>query len=68
MAPTPQRQLKLTIQPLVEQILSEGQLSRQEYLQLTTAILSDYDVTDEQRRQINLIFDEVQTGRLKLLD
>ncbi len=68
MASTPQRQLNLNIQPLIDQILAGGQLSRQEYLLLTTAILSDYNVTDEQRRQINSIFDEVQTGRLKLVD
>ncbi|HEY9798477.1 MAG TPA: hypothetical protein V6D30_22785 [Leptolyngbyaceae cyanobacterium] len=68
MASTPQRPSNLNIQPIVDQILLGGQLSRQEYLQLTTAILSDYNVTDEERRQINSIFDEVQTGRLKLVD
>ncbi|MCA1992189.1 MAG: hypothetical protein LDL41_09115 [Coleofasciculus sp. S288] len=68
MASTPQRQSNPNLQLLIEQILAMGQLSRQEYLQLTTAILSDYNVTDEQRRQINLIFDEVQTGRLKVVD
>ena len=68
MASTPQRPSNLNIQPIVDQILLGGQLSRQEYLQLTTAILADYNVTDEERRQINSIFDEVQTGRLKLVD
>ena len=68
MALTPQRPSSLNIQQIVDQILSEGQLSRQEYLQLTTAILSDYNVTDEERRQINFIFDEVQAGRLTLVD
>ncbi len=68
MASTPQRQSSPNIQPLIDQILTGSQLSRQEYLLLTTAILSDYNVTDEQRRQINLIFDEVQTCRLKILD
>lgn len=68
MALTPQRPSSLNIQQIVDQILSGGQLSRQEYLQLTTAILSDYNVTDEERRQINFIFDEVQAGRLTLVD
>lgn len=68
MALTPQRPSSLNIQPIVDQILSGGQLSRQEYLQLTTAILSDYNVTDEERRQINFIFDEVQASRLTLVD
>jgi len=43
MASTPQRPSNLNIQPIVDQILLGGQLSRQEYLQLTTAILSDYN-------------------------
>ncbi|MGQ4648578.1 hypothetical protein [Lyngbya aestuarii] len=68
MAPTPQRQSNLNIQAKVDQILSEGQLARPEYLQMTTAILSDYNVTDEERRQINRIFDDVQAGRVKLVD
>ncbi len=68
MASTPQRQLKLNIQLMVDHVLSQSQLSRQDYIQLTTAILSDYNVTDEERRQINLIFDDVQTGRIKLVD
>lgn len=68
MASTPQHQLNLNIQLLVEKILSEGKLSRQEYLQMTRAILSDYNVTEEESRQINRIFDDVQTGSLKLVD
>ncbi len=68
MTSTPQRQLKLNIPLMVDHVLSQNQLSRQDYIQLTTAILSDYSVTDEERRQINLIFDDVQTGRIKLVD
>lgn len=68
MASTPQHQSNLNIQLLVEKILSEGKLSRQEYLQMTRAILSDYNVTEEESRQINRIFDDVQTGSLKLVD
>ena len=67
MASTRERQPNLNVQQMVDQILSAGQLSRQDYLNLTTVILSDYNVTDEQRRQINRIFDEVQTGQLKLV-
>jgi hypothetical protein len=43
-------------------------MNRQEHLQLTSAILSDYRITDEERRQINRVFDYIQTGRLKLVD
>lgn len=53
---------------MVEQILSLGQISRQEVILLTSAMLSDYELTDEDRRQINRIFDYINTGRLKTVD
>jgi hypothetical protein len=56
------------IKPAVEQILEAGQMSRQDHLHLTSAILSDHQMTDDERRQINRVFDYVQIGRLKLVD
>ncbi|NET62257.1 MAG: hypothetical protein F6K47_40970 [Symploca sp. SIO2E6] len=57
-----------TYNSIVDSILSTGQLSRLEHLQLVSTILSDYKVNDEQRSQINLIFDNLQTGRFQLVD
>lgn len=48
--------------------MESGQLSRQEHVQLTSVVLSDSKLSNEDRRQINLIFDYLQTGRLKLAD
>jgi hypothetical protein len=56
------------IKPTVERILEKGQINRQEHIQLTSAMLSDYQMTDEERRQINRVFDYLQIGRLKLED
>jgi hypothetical protein len=56
------------IPQMVERIIATGHMNRQEHLQLTSAILSDYRITDEERRQINRVFDYIQTGRLKLVD
>jgi hypothetical protein len=56
-----------TIEQIADRILRNGQLSRLEHLHLVTAILSDYRVTDKERRQINLIFDELQAGRIKFI-
>ncbi|CAA9240339.1 hypothetical protein AVDCRST_MAG92-1496 [uncultured Coleofasciculus sp.] len=67
MAGNSQGQSNLTIKQFVERILNIGQLSRLEHLQLVTTFLSDYKVTDEERNQINRVFDELQTGRLKLV-
>jgi hypothetical protein len=57
-----------TIQSVVEQIVSAGELTRWEHMQLTSTILADCKLTDEDRRYINRILDYVQIGRLKLVD
>ncbi|MBD3880454.1 hypothetical protein IFO70_01650 [Phormidium tenue FACHB-886] len=58
----------LIIQPLVARIIESGQMSRKEHVQLTSAILSDQHMTNEDRQQINRVFDYIQIGRLKLTD
>ncbi len=58
----------LTIKPLIEEIIASGKMSRQQHLQLASAVLADHHITEEERRQINRVFDYVQTGRLKLVD
>lgn len=68
MAVNSQGQSSQPIGLIVERIINSAQLSRQEYLQLVTTFLSDYKVTDEERRQINRIFDDLQIGRLKIVD
>jgi hypothetical protein len=68
MAGTLQSQSSQTLQQIVDRIFNIGQLSRSEHLQLVTTILSDYKVTDEERSQINRVFDELQMGRLKFID
>ncbi|MBD2015547.1 hypothetical protein H6F96_16435 [Microcoleus sp. FACHB-53] len=67
MAGNNQNHFSQTLKPIVERILKTGQLSRQEHLQLVTTFLSDYKVTDDDRSQINRIFDDLQTGRLKII-
>lgn len=68
MAVNSQGQSSQPIGLVVERIINSAHLSRQEYLQLVTTFLSDYKVTDEERRQINRIFDDLQIGRLKIVD
>ncbi len=63
-----QGQFTPTLKQIVDRILNSGQLSRLEHLQLVTTILSDYRVTDEERHQINRVFDDIQTGRIKIVD
>ena len=58
----------LNAKQIIDQILISGQVSREEYMQLTSAILSDKQIAEEDRRQINHIFDYLQASRLKLID
>ncbi|BAY07380.1 hypothetical protein [Calothrix sp. NIES-2098] len=61
-------QAELGVKPIVDRILSSGKMSRQDHTLLTTTVLANGDINDENRRQINRIFDCVQTGQLKLMD
>ncbi|MGL5081653.1 MAG: hypothetical protein ACRC8A_09210 [Microcoleaceae cyanobacterium] len=63
-----QRQAPLKIGLQIDRIFASSQLSRMEYLNLISAILSDNQITDMERHQINRIFDYVQTGRIDLID
>jgi hypothetical protein len=65
MAGTVQRPSSPAIAQIVDRILDTGQLSRLEYLQLVTTMLSDYKVTDEERSYINRVLDELQVGHLQ---
>lgn len=52
----------------IDRILSTGLISRQEHLQLASALLADTTMTDEERARINRVFDYLQVGRLKVVD
>lgn len=62
------RRPEFAIQSLIEQIVTSGQLSRREHIKLTSTILADYKITDEDRRYISRVLDYVQIGRLRLID
>lgn len=56
------------IQILVSQILARGQVTPQEHFYLTSTLLSNRKVTQDDRSQINRILDDLQMGRLKLTE
>ncbi|MEC4806298.1 MAG: hypothetical protein SAJ12_22685 [Jaaginema sp. PMC 1079.18] len=49
----------------LNQILTTGEVSRQEYFRLMSFFLSDFAVSSEERRLLNQIFDELQMNRLQ---
>ena len=65
---TNQTRSKVPLTQMIDRILTSGQLSHTDYLKLMSAILSDQDITESERHQINRVFDYVQTGRLQFND
>jgi membrane-bound ClpP family serine protease len=65
---TSQNKSNLTIAQMVDRIVASGKLARREHLILTSAILSDDKISDEERYQINRVFDYIQIGRLNFID
>ena len=63
-----QHQPKVTINQMVNRIITSGKLNRQEHLQLTSSILSGKKITDEERSKINKIFDLIKSGQINLID
>lgn len=68
MAKQSQSQQNIKINELVEQILESEQIRRLEHLQLTSAILGNKNIAEEERRQINRILDYMQAGRIKIVE
>jgi len=68
MATSDREPSSLSIARQTQKILDAGYLSRQDYFQLVTAVLSDLSTTETERRQINRILDNLQMGRLELID
>ncbi len=66
--PTSPKKSNLTITQMVDRIVASGKIARREHLVLTSAILSDDKLSEEDRYQINRIFDYIQIGRLKFID
>jgi hypothetical protein len=56
------------IRQLIDLCLNSERITRQEYLQLISVVLSNRNMTGEDLHQINRIFDRVQLGRIKLID
>ncbi|BAU15125.1 hypothetical protein LEP3755_56820 [Leptolyngbya sp. NIES-3755] len=68
MVRTAQNRSNLPTQRILARILESRQLNRYEHLHLASLLLANHRLTPEERRQINQIFDQIQAGRIKLID
>jgi hypothetical protein len=59
---------ELAVEAIVNRIIASGEMSRQDHALLTSTVLNNGEINEGGRRQINRIFDHIQTGRLKLVN
>ena len=65
---SPENQSTVNVAQLVEQCILSRKISRRQYHQLSVVILADGQIDEEERHQINRLFDAIQSGQLKILD
>jgi HJR/Mrr/RecB family endonuclease len=55
------------VKALVDQLIAERRLTYQQYQQFSHLVLADGVIDDQERRQINRLFDAIQMGVVKIL-
>ena len=60
-------QSNLNLKQTLDRIDKTSRLSRQDYLNLTHALLSGYSMTDDDCRRVNRCLDRLQNGRITLV-
>lgn len=61
-------QSEMSVKQIVDRILRSGKMSRQDHTLLTSTVFNKRDVREGERRQINRVFNHIQTGQLKLVN
>ena len=54
------------ITELVDRFIRNRSLTRQEYQNLSDLVMADGTIDEQERREINRLFDAIQTGRVKI--
>ena len=54
----------MNIKNYVDKILEDGKLTREEYLRFMYAVQEDGKIDNEEREQINRIFDLIKNGKI----
>ncbi len=65
--PTLGKKSELAVETLVNQIIKSGKMSPKDHFLLTSSAFQNDKINEQERRQINRIFDYIQTGRLELV-
>jgi uncharacterized membrane protein YebE (DUF533 family) len=58
----------VNVTQFVDNLILSRQISGKEYNQLAAAILADGEIDEEERYQINRLFDAIQSGQVKIIN
>jgi len=53
---------------LVDQLIQTRYISQEQYQELSTLVLADGTVDESERKQVNRLFEAIQTGRVTIMD
>ncbi|MGF1524297.1 MAG: hypothetical protein ACFBSF_18405 [Leptolyngbyaceae cyanobacterium] len=53
---------------LVDNCIATRNITYQQYQKLSSMVLADGNVDDQERKQINRLFDAIQIGRVKIVN
>ena len=53
---------------LVDSCIAARNISYNQYQELSAMVLADGNIDDQERQQINRLFDAIQIGRVKIVD
>jgi uncharacterized tellurite resistance protein B-like protein len=59
---------KSEVTKLVDQLIATKRISYKHYQELSQLVLADGDVDEQERKQINRLFDAIQLGSVKIID
>ena len=68
MPTTTNLEILMNIQQVCDRILTSGELTRDEHMQLMTNCLNDALVNKNERQSINQVLDEIQLGQLRFVE
>jgi hypothetical protein len=57
-----------TLVELVNQFIASRNISQRQYQTLSQLVLADGNIDEDERKQINRLFDAIQTGRIRVID
>lgn len=58
---------QLDIVQLINQLITSRQITMSQYQEISALVLADGTVDEQERRQINRLFDAIQTGTVKFM-